>query len=198
MADKKNIVIKVKYPTPGKMSEDDILPPKTITEWNVKRIVIALVSVMLVFTSLIYLTSKDSQNTALDKPEVVTPIINETSTKKPPIEVKSHVIRALLTYKVIDNEPASEIVLPLKISKKESTWIYFFVELTGMKDKTVYHEWLLDGELISRKKVNITGEKWRTASRQSFHYTSENNWTVRLVEESGEVVTEKHFNVIYE
>ena len=196
MADKKNIVIKVKYPTPGKMSEADVLPPKTITEWNVKRIVITMACVVLVFTSFIYFKSSPPEIAEIKNPEVLTPVAAESPVKAT-IDVKSHVLRSVLTYKVIENEPADEISSPINLNKKGSTWIYFFVELAGMKDKTIYHEWLLDGKLISRKKVNIDGDKWRTSSRQSFHFTSETNWTVRLVDDSGEVVTEKHFNVNY-
>ena len=196
MADKKNIVIKVKYPTPGKMSEADVLPPKTITEWNVKRIVITMACVVLVFTSFIYFKSSPPEIAEIKKPEVQTPVAVESPVKAT-IDVKNHVLRSVLTYKVIENEPADEISSPINLNKKGSTWIYFFVELAGMKDKTIYHEWLLDGKLISRKKVNIDGDKWRTSSRQSFHFTSETNWTVRLVDDSGEVVTEKHFNVNY-
>ncbi len=202
MADKKNIKIKVKYPTHGKMSEDDISPPKTITEWNVKRIGIAIgVGVVLVFISLFFLKAKNTEVTKEAKPLPVaeTPrIIAAASSPKPKSAAKNHVLRALLTYKVINNEPVNEITLPLRISKKGSTWIYYFVELESMKGKTVYHEWLLDGVLVSRKKVNIADETWRTASRQIFHYTAENNWTVRLVDEAGEILNEKYFNVIYE
>jgi hypothetical protein len=198
MADKKNIVIKVKYPSPGKMPDDDVSPPKTITEWNIKRIVIALVGVALAFTTLFFLNPRKTKVTDLDKPVAASPEIKADSSPNPKTEVNNHVLRALLTYKVINNEPVDEITLPLKLSKKGSTWIYYFVELKDMKGKTVYHEWLLDGELISRKKVNIADQIWRTSSRQVFHVTGNHNWTVRLVDEAGEILNEKYFNVLYE
>jgi hypothetical protein len=85
------------------------------------------------------------------------------------------------------------------LSKKKSTSVYYFVELTGMKGQTVYHEWLLDGDLITRKKIKISDDdKWRTLSRQLFAYTARNNWTARLVDETGRVLNEIRFNVIYE
>ena len=89
--------------------------------------------------------------------------------------------------------------MPLKLSKDKATSVFYFVELTGMKGQTVYHEWLLDGKLITRKKVHITDDdKWRTFSRQLFAYNSQNNWTARLVDETGRVLNEIPVNVVYE
>ncbi len=67
-----------------------------------------------------------------------------------------------------------------------------------MKGRTVFHEWLLDGKLITRKKVNISDDSWRTSSRQLFAYTSKTNWLARLVDENGRILNEIQFNVIYE
>ena len=64
-----------------------------------------------------------------------------------------------------------------------------------MKGKTVYHEWLLNGDLVSRKKVNISADTWRTASKQVISYTMNNDWVVRLVDESGNKLVEKSFNL---
>jgi len=67
-----------------------------------------------------------------------------------------------------------------------------------MKGRTVYHEWLRDGALVTRKKVNVSSDNWRTASRQLFAYSVKANWTVRLVDETGQLLNEIPFNVIYE
>ena len=200
MADKKNILIKVKYPTAGKPSKDEASPPKTITEWNVKRIVIAIAVVLLVVISIFLL--KTNNTTATQKNETVsvepTAPSSSLSAEQKTENKAGSVLRALLTTKVVNNEPVDEIPLPLKVSKKGSTWIYYFVELNALKGKTVYHEWLLDGQLVSRKKVTVADNIWRTASRQVFKYTSQTNWTVRLVDDTGEIINQKYFNVIYE
>jgi len=198
MADKKNIVIKVKYPASGKMPEKKVASPKTISEWNVKRIIAVFAGIALVLTSLIYFLTKETSNSEVQQIEAASPEIKANHSSKLETAVNNKVLRAQLTTKVINNEPVDEITLPLKISRQGSKSIYYFVELQSMKGKTVYHEWLLDGVLISRKKVNISDETWRTSSRQVFNYTSENNWTVRLVDETGDIINEKHFNVIYE
>jgi hypothetical protein len=198
MADKKNIKIKVRYPTSG----------------NVKRILLALGCVVLILVSKFFFIKEDAQKTDL-QPQTALPekidvqktdlqakaalpekTVDTSANLK--TEINKNVRRALLTYKINNNEPVGEISLPLKISKKKSTKIYYFVELTAAKGRTLYHEWLLDGALISRKKVHVSSDPWRTASRQIFSYTAKNNWTVRLVDETGRIINEKHFDVIFE
>jgi hypothetical protein len=195
MADKKNIVIKVKYPSHEKVTaKKNVSSPQNITEWNVKRIVITLVGIASVLMAIFLITH---QNTESDQPVPAAPPINAKPPEEPKTDAQNHVTRALLTFKVVNNEPADEITFPLTISKKGSTWIYYFVELKAMKGKTVFHEWLLNDLLISRKKVNVADDIWRTSSRQVFKYTAETTWTARLVDEAGEVINEKHFNVVY-
>jgi hypothetical protein len=214
MADKKNIKIKVRYPTARSKPEKDLPVPGMITIWNVKRILLVLGCVVLIFVSMFFFINDDAQKTDL-QPQATLPekidvqktdlqaqaalpeksVDTSANTKA---EINKNVRRALLTYKINKNEPVGEISLPVKVSKKKSIKIYYFVELTGMKDKTVYHEWLLDGVLISRKKINISSDAWRTASRQKFYKTAKHNWAVRVVDETGQIINEKHFDVIFE
>jgi hypothetical protein len=203
MEDKKNIVIKVKYPTSGKKEEHDVSAQKVITEWNIKRILLALAGVIFLVLGLFYFIKPDTQKTDLQPkadshPKAALPEKLVNTTGRPKNEINKNIIRALLTFKINNSEPEGEIILPLKLSKNKSTSVYYFVELTAMKGRTVYHEWLLDNELITRKKVNISDDTWRTSSRQLFAYTARTNWTVRLVDETGRILNEKQFNVIYE
>jgi hypothetical protein len=198
MEDKKNVVIKLKYPSSGKKAEHEVSASKVITVWNIKRILFALLGVVLLFTvALFFFLKPDTQNTNLQPQAALPDKIIKTPVKSK-IEVNKNVIRALLTFKIDNNEPVGEIVLPLKLSKKNATSVYYFVELTAMKGRKVYHEWLLDGALITRKKVNISSDNWRTSSRQLFGDSVRTTWTVRLVDETGQVLNEIHFNVIYE
>ena len=195
MEDKKNIVIKIKYP---KKAEQDVSAQKVITEWNIKRIMLALSGIVSIIVLLFYFTKQDTQKTDLQPKAVLSEKIANTAAK-PQIATNNNITRALLTFETNKNEPVGEIIPPLKLSKKKSTSVYYFVELTGMKGRTVYHEWLLDGDLITRKKINISDDdKWRTLSRQLFAYTARNNWTARLVDETGRVLNEISFTVIYE
>ncbi len=197
MEDKKNIVIKVKYPGTGKKAEDDLATSKIITEWNIKRILLALLGVVLLIMALWFFFKPEAENTDL-KPQAV---LSEEVIKIPVktnMDFNKNITRALLTFNVDNNEPVGKITLPLTLSKTKSTSIYYFVELSGMKDRTVYHEWLLDNTLITRKKVNISNDNWRTSSRQLFIYNIKTNWIVRLVDESGQILNQIDFNINYE
>jgi hypothetical protein len=196
MEDKKNIIIKLKYPTSDNKAKADV---HRVTEWNIKRILLALAGVVLLVSTLLFSIKPDTEKPVAQAPTPL-PAKAVNSPVKPEITVNSNNIsRALLTFGIKHNEPVDEIILPLKLSKDKATSVFYFVELTGMKGQTVYHEWLLDGKLITRKKVHITDDdKWRTFSRQLFAYNSQNNWTARLVDETGQVLNEIPVNVVYE
>ena len=196
MDDKKNIVIKLKYPSSRIKAEHDV---HRVTEWNIKRIALALVGVAALVIGLLFFIKQESQ-----KPELQTQAAVPERPVNAPVNAEitvngANISRALLTFEIKHNEPVGEISLPLKLSKNKATSVFYFVELTGMKDRTVYHEWLLDGKLITRKKVHITdNDKWRTFSRQLFADNARNNWTVRLVDESDRLLNEIPVNVVYE
>ena len=196
MEDKKNIVIKLKYPSSSIKAEHDV---HRVTEWNIKRIALALAGVVALVIGLLFFikpkTPEPGLQTQAAVPErpVNAPVNAEITVNG------ANISRALLTFEIKHNEPVGEISLPLKLNKNKPTSVFYFVELTGMKDRTVYHEWLLDGKLITRKKVHITdNDKWRTFSRQLFADNARNNWIVRLVDESDRVLNEIPVNVVYE
>lgn len=197
MSEKKNIVIKVKYSADEKKVNDNISDPKLITEWNIKRIALALGGLLFFIVIIFSMTIKNTekieptlQDIFPDK-VVSRPENNNT-------DVSNNITRAFLTFKIDNNEPAGKIDIPVKLSKYKSTSLYYFVELTGMKGRTVYHEWLLEGKLITRKKVNISNNNWRTSSRQFFANSDKTNWMVRLVDENNKVIYELNFSVIYQ
>jgi hypothetical protein len=205
MSEKKNIVIKVKYPTPGNTPAKSDAQSGVITEWNFKRIGLALGGLLLVLMSIFYFTGDNDQPTATDNSQLALP--EQSPEPKPQadkasdtleqakLDVNKVVARAQLTRDIEKNEPVDNLKLPLKIGKKETLWIYYFVELKNMQGKTVFHEWWLNGNLVSRKKVNISDDPWRTASKQIITYTNNNDWIVRVVDESRNILTEKSFNL---
>ncbi|MEQ1544258.1 DUF2914 domain-containing protein [Methyloglobulus sp.] len=204
MPENKNIVIKVKYPAAGKTSGKSLSASGITTEWNLKRIGLALGSVLMVLLSIFYFTDSDDKKSdgsaqlALPKQAPETKSQPDTvinAAENPKVDNSNLVVRAQLTREIKKSEPVDTIALPLKIDKKETLWIHYFIELKGMKGKAVFHEWWLNGELISRKKVNISADPWRTASKQVITYTTNNDWIVRVVDESRNKLAEQSFNL---
>jgi hypothetical protein len=206
MSEQKNIVIKVKFPTPGKTSAKIGPGSGQIEEWNFKRIGLALGGLLLILMSAFYFIGGDDQQNKTSSIQLVLPeqkpeikplpdkaVIN--APEQPKLEINKAILRAQLTSDIKKNEPVDNLKVPLKIGKKETLWIYYFVELKGMEGKAVYHEWWLNGNLVSRKKVNISDDPWRTASKQLITYTSNNDWIVRVVDESRNKLAEKSFGL---
>ncbi|MGZ5051515.1 MAG: DUF2914 domain-containing protein [Methylobacter sp.] len=78
MSEKRNIVIKVKLA--GKTPEN--FEPNVVTEWNIKRIAIAVAAMILVLFFLIYLISDDADESGTDNTAAIPRTqVNETEIK---------------------------------------------------------------------------------------------------------------------
>lgn len=224
MSEKKNIVIKVKYPSPGKAPENVVSGPSenfasgmsVVTEWNYKRIGLVLGSLLLAMVMWIYVSDDEQKVTettqviqsqsaqpeqqevsAAPSQAVTATATASTAQNKPqaPVATSNAVIRSQLTSDIKKNEPVNKLKLPLKIDKKETLWVYYFAELKGLTGQVIYHEWWLNGNLVSRKKVNVSDNPWRTASKQVITYTTNNDWIVRVVDENRNTLSETSFNI---
>jgi Protein of unknown function (DUF2914) len=205
MSEQKNIVIKVKYPSSVNAPDKTGTQPDVITEWNFKRIGFVLGSVFLILMMLSFFSNNDDQQVTTSSAQLSVPqkvpeikpqpddVVNTPD--KTNLDINKVVARAQLTHDIKKNEPVDNLKIPLKIGKRESLWIYYFVELKAMEGKIIYHEWWLNGNLVSRKKVNITDDPWRTASKQLITYTNNNDWIVRIVDEGRNKFAEQSFNL---
>ncbi|MGZ8194288.1 MAG: DUF2914 domain-containing protein [Methylosarcina sp.] len=68
MANKKHIVIKVKYPSPEDQAKDIKSSPEIITEWNVKRIISAVAVIILILGLALYFIGSHEENSAKSLP----------------------------------------------------------------------------------------------------------------------------------
>lgn len=81
MTDKRNIVIKVSYPAPGKSTDN--FAPRMVTEWNVKRIVLAVGVLVLILAALIYSINNDTQKINTDN---ATKLVDSFEKEATPLE----------------------------------------------------------------------------------------------------------------
>jgi len=88
MVDNRNIVIKVKYPVSGKATEN--FEPRMVTEWNVKRILLAVGALVFSFSTLFYVLNKDTQKNDSDNPPLAVNTIEEIM---PQVDIKSAEIK---------------------------------------------------------------------------------------------------------
>ncbi len=216
MDDRKNIVIKVKYPTHIK-STAGVSQPIIIEQWNIKRIAMAAGGLFVFLIILISLFSSGEDSAPNNEPSVVAVdnapiqnVVEKTASKadKPVVKAEQpafknidyskSVLRSTLTFSIKDSEPQGRVTSPLHLSKTKPVSVFYFAELNDMTGRTVYIEWLLEGDLITRKKVNISGDHWRMTSRQYLNNNIKTHWVVRVADDRGQVITQIPFDAIYE
>lgn len=181
MADEKNIVIKVKYPASGR-SADSAPAPQMVTEWNVKRILLAAGVLVLLLGSGFYFINGGTQSP--DSQNLVQP------------EALDNVQRAVLTYEIKNKEPVGEITRTVKLRQAKPIMVYYYTELNKMNGRKVYHEWLKNGAVVSRQELNISDDDtWRVSSRKLMADNAKGKWAARLVDENGQLLNEKTFKV---
>lgn len=110
--------------------------------------------------------------------------------------INKNVSRALLTDKINNKEPAGELNLPVAVNKAQAVGVYYFTELTGLKSRTLYHEWLNNEEVVFKRRLNILGNRWRTSSSKLFTDNDVGNWSVRLIDENERILNKKSFKVV--
>ena len=88
MSEKKNIVIKVKYPSAGSSSANSVSTPNTLTQWNYKRIGLVLGSMLLVIFSLLYFSGSDDSKELSNKPLVLPQQSVETKALPPVADIR--------------------------------------------------------------------------------------------------------------
>ncbi|MGZ4969031.1 MAG: DUF2914 domain-containing protein [Methylobacter sp.] len=125
MTDKRNIVIKVSYPVAGKAAEN--AAPKMVTEWNVKRILLAVGVLVLVLAALIYGISNDTEKTDVDNTvELVNAIdksaeVKETETETKNLDIPKQVVAETSSLVKSKNELNKKVAsIPVKeVIKKQ-------------------------------------------------------------------------------
>jgi hypothetical protein len=242
MAEKKNLVIKVKYPTGAKTSQAIQPSPAIITVWNVQRIGLAVGGLIGLILLLVYLFSggggepkpeealKDTQvskeviaipkpsetNTVVKQPS--SPSVSNPNTIQADIQTQPLIVtdsakiivkpkasalpkepprvrRAILTSSITAKEPGNEITQSVIVQATKLNTVYYFNELRGMNGKILYHEWLRNGVSVVKEPLQVSADRWRVSSHKTFDDKAGGNWTVKLIDDTNNVLNEKSFTV---
>ncbi|GAB6141186.1 hypothetical protein JCM14076_19150 [Methylosoma difficile] len=252
MADKKNLVIKVKYPAGAKQSADYVPAAQTITEWNIPRLAAAAVVLAVLGVGLVKMLSSSDEAVQASVPSVAavsepvapapsdvpaqpvvqqlpatqtatavstpvpvakpvaapeslpgpansqpltqaeTPVVSPAATGMP----VGNVSRALLTHTIKKREPMTEIPRIISVGKHKPVLVHYFTEVEGLAGHDIYHEWLLDGKVVTRYKLDVAGDPWRTFSRMSITAKKGKGvWMVRLLDDSQRLLNQQTFKV---
>lgn len=114
------------------------------------------------------------------------------TTEKPSKQV---IYRSVLARRIVNKEPVQAFNDSIRISKGQSVTINYFTEIKGMKGKSVYHEWSKNNRTVFRRRIHITGDRWRASSRKVFNQTSAGQWQTRTVDDRKQILDRKNFTI---
>jgi opacity protein-like surface antigen len=95
--------------------------------------------------------------------------------------------RAQFTTNVADREPVDDIAT----LQGEERRVYFFTELNDMIGHGAAHRWEYDGRFMNEVKFDVQGPRWRVWSYKTISPAVAGTWTVKVLNDNGEVIGEK-------
>lgn len=103
-----------------------------------------------------------------------------------------HVARAAFTTMVADREPQDDVTQ----LTNETSRIIFFTDLRGLNGRTVSHVWEKDGMEMARVPFVVGGERWRVYSTKNLEPSWTGEWTVKILDEDGNVLQTRGFTYL--
>jgi hypothetical protein len=94
------------------------------------------------------------------------------------------IARATFTTAVVDREPIDSI----DALDTEQTEVAFFTELRDFTGETVIHRWEHGGRVVAEVPVEVRGPRWRAYSTKQLDPAEAGDWTVSVVDASGQVL----------
>lgn len=87
---------------------------------------------------------------------------------------KQRVARGLFSTNIIDREPVDQVIILTNAVKQ----IYFYTDLRNYQGQTITHRWEFEGKLVTEKKFEVGGARWRVYSHKDLNPTMIGTWTV--------------------
>ena len=103
-----------------------------------------------------------------------------------------NVVRASVTTNIVDREPVDS----LDTVTNEQDLIFFFTEIANLAGGTITHRWEYNGEIMAEVPLEIGGSRWRTHSSKRLFKGWIGEWTVSVVDDSGQVLRSVSFNYV--
>jgi len=106
------------------------------------------------------------------------------------------VSRAVLVKELNNKEPVGKVSVPILTNKAKAVGVYYFTEINNMKGQVLFHEWFKNDKLVFKRKIAILGNRWRASTSKLLPYSAKGRWVVKLVDGSGNILSEIKFKVI--
>lgn len=89
--------------------------------------------------------------------------------------------RGLFSTNIIDREPVDRVIILTNVVKQ----IYFYSDLRNYQGQTITHRWEYEGKLVTEKKFEVGGSRWRVYSHKDLDPTMTGTWAVIVSDERG-------------
>ncbi len=103
-----------------------------------------------------------------------------------------NVVRASVTTSIVDREPVDSV----DTVTNEQELIFFFTEIADLSGGTITHRWEYNDEIMAEVPLEIGGSRWRTHSSKRLFKGWIGEWTVSVVDDSGQVLRSLSFNYV--
>ncbi len=97
------------------------------------------------------------------------------------------VTRSQFTTAILDREPTDD----LSVIGDEMNKVFFFTEFRNMEGTTATHRWIYGGEVKAEVSFRIRAPRWRVYSSKNLLPEWVGDWTVEVLDESGNVLQSK-------
>lgn len=101
--------------------------------------------------------------------------------------------RAQLTTGIKHKEPVDRVSGVVHSHDEPRRYLYYFTQIKGLSGATVTHYWWHEGELMSKVKLRIGGDIWRTYSAQRLTSDMTGSWRVVVTDSQGHTLSTAHF-----
>lgn len=106
-------------------------------------------------------------------------------------DAKPEAERAQFTSNVENREPVDEVS---EFQAGDET-LYFFTEIKNGAGQTITHRWTRDGEVVAEVPLEVGSDSWRTWSSKELMPDWEGDWTVEVVDASGNTIAEESITI---
>jgi len=98
------------------------------------------------------------------------------------------VARATFATDVVDREPTDSVAT----LETDRPHVFYFSELQGMQGRTITHRWEYGSQVLAEVHFAVAGPRWRIFSRKNLGLSRLGDWSVSVVDESGQVLRTDH------
>jgi hypothetical protein len=106
-----------------------------------------------------------------------------------PAAQEGYVERSTITTNMIDREPQDEV----RELTNDHTQVFYFSDLRNLAGETVTHRWEFDGSVMAEIPFAVGAPRWRVHSSKNLLPKWVGEWTVSIVDSSGQVLVTDTF-----